>query len=124
MHRFGVAGREHHIPRYNAVLFLLILANADEALDRDDFMKIMHGDGDGPIVWNDRVQDLYICQAVDRQGVIQPTKPMSWSIFEDAFRSLFMSEYIYVRGSMHMIRRELGKQLDSKCDCVLRPDNH
>lgn len=110
-----MTGREHPVLRYNAVFFLLHLAIADQALDHDRFIHIMEGNGDGPIEWNNALQDLPICRAVDRQGVVHPTKPMSFSVFGTILRRLLKREYEYDRASIHMIRRELGKQLDSTC---------
>lgn len=112
MHRFGVTGKEHHLLRYNAVFFLLQLAIADGALDREFFVAIMQGKGDGPIPWHDAWKEVPICRAVDRQGVVLLTRPMSSDVFLTTFKRMFLPEYICVRGSMHTIRRELGKQLD------------
>ncbi|KFA77150.1 hypothetical protein S40288_10234 [Stachybotrys chartarum IBT 40288] len=111
---FGAVGREHPMLRYNAIWFLLLFAIADRALHHGLFIQILQGDGDGPIEWNEDVQDHYICQLVDRQGTLDPTKPMSPSLFDQTMRQLFMSEYDQARVSMHMVRRELGKQLDER----------
>lgn len=78
----------------------------------------MAGTGDGPILWNNAVKDIPICRQVTRQGVVHPTEPMSAAVFDTAFKKLFMSEYIYVRASMHMIRRQVGKAIDGKYNLV------
>ncbi|UNI16754.1 hypothetical protein JDV02_003162 [Purpureocillium takamizusanense] len=112
--KFGVTGREHHLLRYNAVFFLLQLAFVDGALDCELFLKIMRGKGDGPIPWHDAWQDVPVCRAVDRQGVLHPTKAMGEGAFMGIFKRLLGSEYSYDTVSMHAIRRELGKQLDER----------
>lgn len=112
--RFGVTGREHKVLRYNAVFLLLLLAIADDALDKEYFVQILKGSGDGPIEWNKAALNIPICRSVDRQGVVHDTKPMTECVFLGIFKKLFMAEYAYSRASMHMIRREIGKQLDGK----------
>ena len=96
------------------MFFLLHLAVADDALDRDYLAQILDGDGDGPIEWNANALELCICRAIDREGNVDPSKPMTDSVFSAIFTRIFMSEYSYTRASMHMIRRELGKQLDGR----------
>lgn len=93
---------------------MLLLAIADNALDRDDFVQILKGNGDGPIEWNAAALETPICRSVNRQGTVDDTKPMSEFVFLGIFKKLFMAEYDYSRASMHMIRREIGKQLDGK----------
>ncbi|PWI65590.1 hypothetical protein PCL_07009 [Purpureocillium lilacinum] len=112
--KFGVTGREHPLLRYNAVFFLLQLAFVDGALDCELFLEIMRGKGDGPIPWHDAWQDVPVCRAVDRQGVLHPTKAMGDGAFMGIFKGLLGSEYSYDSVSMHAIRRELGKQLDER----------
>ncbi|OAQ57905.2 hypothetical protein VFPPC_11363 [Pochonia chlamydosporia 170] len=112
--KFGATGREHKVLRYNAVFLLLLLAIADNALDRDDFVQILKGNGDGPIEWNAAALETPICRSVNRQGTVDDTKPMSEFVFLGIFKKLFMAEYDYSRASMHMIRREIGKQLDER----------
>lgn len=122
IYRFGVARREHRLLRYNAVFFLIHFAIADGALDYDFFTRILEGKGDGPIEWNEAVQELPVCRAVDRNGLLT-SKPMTFPVFERVLKRIFMVEYDYIRASMHMIRRELGKQLDSKHHNILQKLN-
>jgi hypothetical protein len=116
---FGVTGKEHPLLRYNAVFLLIQFAIADGALDAEYFIKIMEGNGDGPIEWTDASQDLPVCRAVDRQGAIT-TNAMTADEFLSVFKKLFMGEYLYARGSMNMIRRAVGKELDGTYRCFGR----
>lgn len=119
MYRFGVARREHRLLRYNATFFLIHFAIADGALDYDFFKQVLEGKGDGPIEWNEAAQELPVCRAVDRNGSLT-SKAMTFPVFERVLKQLFMVEYDYIRASMHMIRRELGLQLDSKHHNILQ----
>ena len=74
----------------------------------------MQGSGEGEIDWNESAQHLPICKSVDRQGHVQPNNPMTNDVFFQVFTNLFKFEYSYVRKSTHMIRRELGKQIDGE----------
>lgn len=100
-----MTGREHRLIRYNAVAFLLSLAIADNALDRERFLQMLQGNGDGPIDWNENVKDLPVCKEIDRRGVVDHTRPMSGYVFKQILRKLLMAEYSYARPSLHMIHK-------------------
>ena len=74
----------------------------------------MQGSGEGEIEWNESAQRLPICRKVDRQGHVHPTDPMTDGAFFKVFTNLFKGEYDNIRNSAHMIRRELGKQIDGE----------
>ncbi|KAI8682541.1 hypothetical protein NCS56_00377300 [Fusarium sp. Ph1] len=113
--RFGVSGREHSILRYDSVFLLLNLAIADGALHPKVLEAMLKNGGDGQVKWNKSARDLPVCRQVDRQGNVHPTKAMTFAVFESIFRGLLLQEgYFEVSVSMHMIRRELGKQLDER----------
>ncbi|RMD39438.1 hypothetical protein DV735_g5698, partial [Chaetothyriales sp. CBS 134920] len=112
---FGVSGREHSILRYDSVFLLLNLAIADGALRPEDLEAMLKNGGDGQVEWNKSARDLPVCRQVDRQGNVHPTKAMTFAVFASIFRGLLLQEgYFEVSVSMHMIRRELGKQLDER----------
>ncbi len=106
-----MTGKEHPLLRYNAVFLLIQFAIADGALDADHFIKIMEGNGDGPIEWTDASQALPVCRAVDRRGSVT-SSAMTGGEFVSVFKKLFMGEYLYARGSINIIRRAVGKELD------------
>ncbi|PQK12981.1 hypothetical protein BB8028_0003g15960 [Beauveria bassiana] len=111
--RFGVTGREHRLLRYNAVFLLLHFAIADGALDHDFFTQILNGKGDGSIEWKEAALELPVCRSVDRNGCLT-SEAMTFAVFERVLKKVFMGEYNFDRASMHMIRRDLGKQLDNR----------
>ena len=91
-------------------------AIADGVLDAEHFIKIMEGNGDGPIEWTDASQNLPVCRAVDQQGAIT-TSAITADEFLTVFKKLFIGEYLYTRGSMNVIRRAVGKELDGMYKC-------
>lgn len=95
------------------MFFLLHFAIADGALDLDFFTKVLNGRGDGPIEWNAAALELPVCRSVNRNGCLT-SEAMTFAVFERVLKKVFMGEYNFDRASMHMIRRELGKQLDSE----------
>ncbi|CVK92452.1 uncharacterized protein FMAN_07348 [Fusarium mangiferae] len=69
--------------------------------------------GAGRVNWNERCRDLPICRSVNHCGDVHYTKLMTEDTFIDMFKTFFMQAgYRDVPGSIHMIRREVGKQID------------
>lgn len=97
-------------------MFLLLnLAIIDGALNPEDLPAMINSGGDGQVEWTESARDLPICRQVDRQGNVHPTRAMTFTVFASIFRGLLLQEgYFEVSASMHMIRRELGKQLDGE----------
>ncbi|EWG46573.1 hypothetical protein FVEG_15996 [Fusarium verticillioides 7600] len=118
---FGNACSQHRVLRYDSVSIILMLAVVDGALDLEDLYRMIKNGGEGPVEWNERCRDMPICREVDRQGNIDETKPMSPDMFVNMFR-MFQMQAGYTAvpgtyfnsGSIHMIRRALGKQLDER----------
>lgn len=64
---------------------------------------------------------------MDQEGAVDDTKPMTDDVFIEMFQMFLMQAgyssvpgYLLVPGSVHMIRRELGKQLDGESDLLRR----
>lgn len=92
-------GRNHPQLRLNAVWLLLNIAIHYDALNVPNITEIIKGNGHGIIPWKPAFLDVAICT-------------MSKERFLFLFRTLFESEYIGVRASIHMIRRGIGKYID------------
>lgn len=122
---FGDPCMQHPVLRYDSVSILLMLAVVDGALDREDLTRMLENGGEGQVEWNERCRDLAVCRRVDKQGAVDDTKPMTDDVFIEMFQMFLMQAgyssvpgYLLVPGSIHMIRRELGKQLDGESDLL------
>lgn len=98
-----------------------MLAVVDGALDREDLTRMIKNGGEGHVEWNERCRDLAICRSVDKQGDVHDTQPMTEDVFIEMFKMFLIQAgyssvpgYLFQPGSIHMIRRELGKQLDGE----------
>ncbi|KAH7126219.1 hypothetical protein B0J13DRAFT_673061 [Dactylonectria estremocensis] len=118
---FGDPCMQHPVLRYDSVSILLMLAVVDGALDREDLTRMIENGGEGQVEWNEQCRDLPVCRRVDKQGAVDDTKPMTDDVFIEMFQMFLMQAgyssvpgYLLVPGSIHMIRRELGKQLDAR----------
>ncbi|XEV05763.1 hypothetical protein FSHL1_011050 [Fusarium sambucinum] len=116
---FGNTCRQHPVLRYDSVSIILMLAVVDGALNREDLTRMMENGGEGHVEWSKQCRDLPICRSVDQQGEVHDTKPMNQDSFIEMFKTFLMQAgyisipgYLFLPGSIHMIRRELGKQLD------------
>ncbi|RKK18157.1 hypothetical protein BFJ66_g971 [Fusarium oxysporum f. sp. cepae] len=116
---FGNTCRQHPVLRYDSVSIILMLAVVDGALNREDLTRMMENGGEGHVEWSKQCRDLPICRSVDQQGEVHETKPMTQDSFIEMFKMFLMQAgytsipgYLFLPGSIHMIRRELGKQLD------------
>ncbi|SCO84739.1 uncharacterized protein FRV6_08866 [Fusarium oxysporum] len=118
---FGNSCKQHCVLRYDSVSILLMLAVADGALDREDLTRMIENGGEGQVEWSERCRDLPICRSLDQQGDVHNTQPMTEATFIEMFKMFLMQAgytsipgYLFQPGSIHMIRRELGKQLDGQ----------
>ncbi|RKK94102.1 hypothetical protein BFJ71_g9237 [Fusarium oxysporum] len=118
---FGNSCMQHRILRYDSVSILLMLAVVDGALDREDLNQMIKNGGEGQVEWSERCRDLPVCRSVDQQGNVHDTQPMTEDTFIEMFKMFLMQAgytsipgYLFQPGSIHMIRRELGKQLDGQ----------
>ncbi|KAG4258505.1 hypothetical protein FPRO03_03459 [Fusarium proliferatum] len=112
---FGSACIQHPVLRYDSVSILLTLAVFDGALNPNDLTRMLENGGSGQVQWNERCRDLPICRSVNHNGDVHDMKPMTESTFMDMFKMFFMQAgYTDVPGSIHMIRREVGKQIDKR----------
>ncbi|KAH7025258.1 uncharacterized protein B0I36DRAFT_167208 [Microdochium trichocladiopsis] len=112
--KFGITGYEHAVLRYDVVFLLINFAIADGALDRHAFMRIIDGEGEGPIEWLPEAQDRFICQALDSSGNCHPSKWMTGSTFDSIFARVLMKDYNYSKASVHAIQRQVAKGLDER----------
>ncbi|KAG5777840.1 hypothetical protein H9Q73_008508 [Fusarium xylarioides] len=115
-----------HILRYDSVAIILMLAVADGALDLKDLDQMIKSSGEGQVDWAEKCLDLPVCRRVNRKGDVDDTQPMTPDSFITMFKTFMMQAgyaaipgSLFPPGSIHMIRRELGKQLDGK-----RPVQH
>ncbi|KAH7124929.1 hypothetical protein B0J13DRAFT_565897 [Dactylonectria estremocensis] len=118
---FGDPYMQHPVLRYDSVSILLMLAVVDGALDPEDLTQMIDNGGEGQVEWNERCRDLAVCRRVDKQGAVDDTKPMTDDVFIEMFQMFLMQAgyssvpgYLLVPGSIHMIHRELRKQLDAR----------
>ncbi|KAG7415409.1 hypothetical protein Forpe1208_v006918 [Fusarium oxysporum f. sp. rapae] len=98
-----------------------MLAVVDGALDREDLDQMIKNGGEGQVEWSERCRDLPVCRSVDQQGDVYDTQAMTEDTFIDMFKMFLMQVgytlipgYLFQPGLIHMIRRELGKQLDGQ----------
>jgi hypothetical protein len=102
------------------VSILLTLAVFDGALNPDDLTRMLNNGGAGQVEWNERCRDLPICRSVNHSGDVHDTKPMTEDTFIDMFKMFFLQAgYRDVPGSIHMICREVRKQIDRKRILIL-----
>ncbi|KAG5787880.1 hypothetical protein H9Q69_013047 [Fusarium xylarioides] len=118
---FGNARMQHHILRYDSVAIILMLAVADGALDLKDLDQMIKSGGEGQVDWAEKCLDLPVCRRVNRKGDVDDTQPMTPDSFITMFKTFMMQAgyaaipgSLFPPGSIHMIRRELGKQLDER----------
>ncbi|KAG5758935.1 hypothetical protein H9Q72_012934 [Fusarium xylarioides] len=118
---FGNARMQHHILRYDSVAIILMLAVADGALDLKDLDQMIKSGGEGQVDWAKKCLDLPVCRRVNRKGDVDDTQPMTPDSFITMFKTFMMQAgyaaipgSLFPPGSIHMIRRELGKQLDER----------
>ena len=119
MSRFGAAAKEHEKLFYNDAGFLLAMAIADDALfgyeSLEDVRKQKVPDGEDELVL--RFKDSALEQPVLRQctktgGVTD--EPMPRSSFTSILKSTLTNAGYLSGPSIHAIRRQLGKGVDSK----------
>ncbi|KAG5744264.1 hypothetical protein H9Q70_013031 [Fusarium xylarioides] len=110
-----------HILRYDSVAIILMLAVADGALDLKDLDQMIKSSGEGQVDWAEKCLDLPVCRRVNRKGDVDDTQPMTPDSFITMFKTFMMQAgyaaipgSLFPPGSIHMIRRELGKQLDER----------
>ena len=108
---------------YNDGALLLVMAIVDNALfgfsSMEDLwqQKIPTGQNELPLRWDEAAEALPILRKVtESEGVT--TKAMSKSMFDRIHNSsLENAGYLY-RGSIHSIRRNLGKKVDGKLQLI------
>jgi hypothetical protein len=114
-----MTGRQHGRLRYNDGFLLIAMAIADGALfgirSLDDLWKqrMVDGDNEMPLLWNESASDLPIARRIEGGKVTQ--KPMS----EERFRRIFdavlqCAGYVGIRRSVRQIRRETAGKLNSR----------
>ncbi|KAK3896489.1 hypothetical protein C8A05DRAFT_20540, partial [Staphylotrichum tortipilum] len=114
----SMTGRQHGRLRYNDGFFLLAMAIADGALfgihSLDDLweQRIIDGDNEMPLLWNESASALPIARRVEHGKVT--LQPMSEWRFRRMFDAVLTgSDYVGIRPSVHQIRRETAGKLNS-----------
>lgn len=116
MCRQGNAETDYPVLLLDSVSLILTLAIADDALSLKDLTAMLRGKGEGPVDWNEHALDVPICRHIHRNGDVDPNESMHEDRLRQILSQLLEKEaYVGVAPRIHSIRREVGRQLDSKC---------